>query len=175
MSTRIAAAEARCGPEQTNNNERSGPDLQIRRRKSRESIWRERVVSQRRTSSPLGGISNFPFMRLTSCSRGIAIQKEWISQRSLATTHQLLHHMRSAVSRAPCREEARNSGQVIPGRHQSFLPVLTAPCLRMSDGCHQGIAEAFLPHGVLRLATLGYIDCRRLPGAAVVNHAVDNR
>src|SRR6266849_2993362 len=98
-----------------------------------------------------------------------------MSQLRLATGHQLPHHMGSAVSRAPCREEARNSGQVIPGRHQSFLPVLTAPCLRMSDGCHQGIAEAFLPHGVLRLATLGYIDCRRLPGAAVVNHAVDNR
>src|SRR5712691_11423377 len=80
--------------------------------------------------------------------------------------------MRSAVGRAPCREEARNSGQVIPGGYQSFLPVLTAPYLGMSDGCHQGIAEAFLPHGVLRLATLGYIDCRRLPGAAVANPAV---
>src|SRR5712691_8118787 len=80
--------------------------------------------------------------------------------------------MRSAVGRAPCREEARNSGQVIPGGYQSFLPVLTAPCLRMSDGCHQGIAEAFLPHSVLPLATLGYIDGLRLPGAAVGNRAV---
>src|SRR5712692_1792314 len=62
MNTRIDAAEARCGPEQTNNNERSRPDLQIRWG-SHGSTWSERIVSQRRTSLPLGGISNVRFPR----------------------------------------------------------------------------------------------------------------
>jgi hypothetical protein len=54
MKTRIAAAEARCGPKQTNNNEGSARDLQIRLKKA----GRARL----KTCGPLGfpgrGIGN---------------------------------------------------------------------------------------------------------------------
>jgi hypothetical protein len=41
MKTKIAAAEARCGPKQTNNNEGTAQDLQIRMKKvERAALWR---------------------------------------------------------------------------------------------------------------------------------------
>ena len=83
-----------------------------------------------------------------------------------------LHDVCRAVAFMPRRDELRNRIQVVAHRDQSRLIGTIAARLGVPDIRHEGIAQAFAPHGFLDFAALGHVVFNRLGRAAVADLAL---